>query len=90
MSDELKAEVLIGDDAEKFVESELGRIVLGMAEQDLRNAMLDFAEADITNQGQVAKIQQEVKVAIRFDRYLRELIEKGREALTAWRQQNES
>ncbi len=89
MSDELKAQVLIGDDAENFVNSELGRTVLGMAEQDLKASIIAFDQADITDHKAIAKIQQDVRVARRFDAYLIELITKGREALQAWKAQND-
>ena len=90
MRDELKAQVLIGDDAETFFASELGRTVLGMAKQDEEMAVAAFDEADPTDYKAIAKIQQDLRVAKRFEQYLTELITKGREALQAWSHQNES
>jgi hypothetical protein len=83
LSDDLRAQILIGDDAETFVSSELGRTVLGMAEQDLKSAIIAFDAADTTDHRQIAKIQQDVRTARRFESYLVELITRGREALHA-------
>lgn len=83
MIDEIKAQVIIGNDAEEFVDSELGRTVLGMAKQDIETAVMAFDEADATDQKAIAKIQQDLRVARRFEQYLAELIQRGREALTA-------
>jgi hypothetical protein len=87
LSEDLKAEVIIGDDAETFVISELGKTILGMAKQDFENAMHAFCEVDVTDARAVARIQQDARVAKAVDRYLVELIQRGREALEAFKQQ---
>lgn len=87
MSDELKAQVIIGDDAETFISSELGRTLVGMAEQDVKSAMIEFESCDLTDSKAIAKIQQDLRVARKFEAYLVELIQRGREALEAYKQQ---
>lgn len=87
LTDQQRAEILIGDDAENFVQSELGQTVLGMAKQDAEAAMLRFQEADITDTAKLMDIKVELRVAQRFDRYLAELITRGREVLDANKQQ---
>lgn len=86
MNDEIKAAVLIGDDAEEFVKSELGQTVLGMAKQDAELAMDKFNDCHITDTAKLMEIKVELRVAQRFDRYLSELITRGREALEANKQ----
>jgi hypothetical protein len=87
LNDEIKAQILIGDDAETFVQSELGKTVLGMAQQDFEAAMHAFCEADLGDTRAVAKIQQEARVARALNQYLVELIQRGREAMTTVQQE---
>lgn len=87
MSEELKAQIIIGDDAETFVSSELGKTMIGMAKQDAESAMLAFGDADVNDPKLVAKIQQDYRVAKKFEQYLVELIQRGREALETFKQQ---
>lgn len=83
MNAELKAQVLIGKDAEDFVESELGRTVLGMAKQDMEGAVLAFDKADINDPSKLIDLKVDIRVARRFEQYLIELITRGREAWEA-------
>lgn len=87
MSEELKAQIIIGDDAETFVSSELGKTMIGMARQDAEAAMLAFGDADVNNAIAIAKIQQDYRTAKKFEQYLVELIQRGREALETFKQQ---
>lgn len=80
MDDATKAQVLIGKEAEDFVESELGKTILGMAKQDAERIMHDFDMVDVTNQPKVIELKIELRAVRRFEQYLSELIIKGREA----------
>jgi hypothetical protein len=83
LSPQEKAEILIGDDAEQFLGSELGRTVLGMAEQDLLAAAESLDSVSLTNQDKLIDLKVEIRVSKRFKSYLRELIDRGREALAS-------
>jgi hypothetical protein len=83
LNPEEQAQVVIGGEAEDFLESELGQVVLGMAKQDLEAAIIAFDEADATDQRRVLAIQQDVRVARKFKQYLVELIDRGRETYHA-------
>lgn len=78
---EIEAQVLIGDDAEKFVETELGRTILGMAKQDVEAAVIAFADADASDLSKIRELQLQIRQGQKFERYLVELIQRGREAL---------
>jgi hypothetical protein len=86
LSPQDKAEILIGDDAEQFFDSELGRTVLGMAEQDLLAAAHAFDGVSLTDQEKLIELKVEVRVAKRFKSYLKELMDRGREALASSQQ----
>jgi hypothetical protein len=83
LNDDIKAQVIVGDEAEEFVSSELGRTVLEMAKQDAQLALEAFCDADLADSAKIAKIQQDARIASRFNQYLVELITRGREALAA-------
>ena len=89
MDPETKAQVLIGNDAEEFVESELGRTMLGMAEQDLKTAIIKFDECPISDNAKLMDLKVEIRACRRFEQYLTELITRGREAFEAHKQQQE-
>lgn len=88
MSDELIAEAEIGDAARKFVESELGKTLLGMAQQEIALAQEALETVDPTNIEKVRALQNQAKVGRNFEQWLAELISKGENALILWRQEN--
>lgn len=83
MTDEQKAQIIIGDDAEIFKESELGRVVLGMARQDLEKAIHDFDACHLKDEARLLELKVEIRTAKRFEQYLDELMVRGREVLAA-------
>lgn len=89
MIDELVAEAEIGDEARKFLESDLGKTLLGMAEQEIRAAQEALEVIDPTKTEEIRALQNQAKVARNFEVWLNELVEKGKNAMTVWRQQHE-
>ncbi len=85
--DELIAEAEIGDEARKFVESDLGKTLLGMAQQDVRTAQEALAEVDPSDTKKVIALQNQAKNGRNFEAWLTELITKGEQALVLWREQ---
>lgn len=83
MNDEIRAQVIIGDDAEVFKASELGRVILGMAKQDLEKAIHDFDSVCIKDEAKLLELKVEIRTAKRLEQYLDELICRGREVLEA-------
>lgn len=82
-------QVIIGNDAAEFVKSELGKIILGMAELDAKAAVDDLALADASDIPKIRELQLKLRVAKQFDRYLGELVIRGSEAFEAYKQQKE-
>lgn len=83
---ELVAEAEIGDKAREFVESELGKTLLGMAQQDILRAQEALETVDPSDTEKVRTLQNQAKVARNFEDWLTELISKGENALILWRQ----
>lgn len=80
LTEEQKAHVKLGGDAEDFVKSELGQVILGMAKQDWEAAIDEFNNADITNQAKLIELKVKIRAAKQFEQYLSEIVIRGREA----------
>ena len=87
-ADGLIAEAEIGDEAKRFVESDLGKTILGIAEQEVKAAQEALESVDPMQPEAVRALQNQAKVARNFEQWLVELIDKGENALQAWRQAN--
>lgn len=89
MNEELEAEALLGDEAKRFLEGDLGKVLKGIAEQEVKKAILEFEEADLTDEKKVRDLQNRIWRASRFTGWLEELVERGEEALRALQQQKQ-
>ena len=78
--DELQAEMVIGDDARRFLESELGRTILGMADQEKTGALLGLAQVDASDAAKIRELQNVIWRADAFAGWLAELIQRGQDA----------
>lgn len=81
MDREITDLVLIGDDAEEFVQSPLGQKVIELARQEVDAATLDFRDANLTDDKKLREIQNRIWRATQFEAWLQEIILRGREAL---------
>ena len=83
--DELSAEAEIGDQAKIFMDSELGRTLLGIAEQESETARRALGRVDPDNKKEIVRLQNEIALGERFPQWLNELFEKGNNALEIYR-----
>jgi hypothetical protein len=81
--DEVRAQAILGSDAEAFVDSELGQNILKAANEDKDAAMFAFMNADVTDVKAMTAIQIDLKVAVRFEQYMYKIIMQGREMYEA-------
>lgn len=79
--DELEAEALIGDEAKRFMDSDLGRTMLGLAKQKVELAVAEFADADTTDQKTIIRLQSQIALGQQFEDWLIDLFNSGEEAL---------
>lgn len=89
MTEELEAEALLGDEAKRFLEGDLGKVLKGIADQEVKKALIEFEEVDLTNEKKVRDLQNRIWRASRFTGWLEELVERGDEALRALQQQKQ-
>lgn len=76
----LTAEVLIGDDAEAFLNSDLGRTILGIAELEAKAATEDLKSAKVTDPDRLRELQNIIWRSEKFKQWLGELVDRGRQA----------
>jgi hypothetical protein len=83
MTDEdvLAAETLIGDDADKFMRSDLGRTIMGIAKQEAEIAFEDLKHVDPNDVNKVRELQNIIWRAESFEAWLLELVKRGEQAL---------
>lgn len=85
--DELIAQAELGEEARRFMESDLGKCVLGMAEQHTQAALEALGNADPHDTTTIVKLQNEAKYARGFAEYLTELLTEGENAISVFKQQ---
>jgi hypothetical protein len=77
----LYATAILGKDAEQFIHSDLGRAMIGFAEQDVAEATEKLKKMIPWPARRVLKVQSEIAVAESFTAYLSELYTRGQQAL---------
>lgn len=87
--DELVVEALLGEEADKFLKGDLGRYLIGCAEQEIQEALLALETADPGEAKDIQKLQNRVWRARSFSDWLKELVIRGDNALKVYKQQQE-
>lgn len=86
MSDVIAA-ALIGEEARKFVESDLGQKVLLMAREQTESAQEALESVDPEDPKLIRELQNKAKLGRMFNDYLVELISKGEQSIAVFRQE---
>ena len=87
--DALSAEAILGDEAKRFLEGDLGRYMRGVADQEVEKAILELEEVDPGDAKKVREIQNRIWRARNFPAWLVELVQRGEEALRVYQQQKQ-
>jgi len=77
---ELFAEAIIGRDAEDFVNSDIGRYVIGCAEQEANEAIAQLKNVYPWRRRKITELQNKIWRAESIQTWISELIIKGRQA----------
>ena len=85
----LLAEIELGEAADSFWKSELGRYVMGRAVADVEAALMELKTVDPGNAGTIRTLQNAIKVAEAVPLWLNELIIGGRQALATLQEGDE-
>lgn len=79
--DVLEAEAIIGDEADKFLRSDLGQTMLGLAKQEADAATLKLKTADPDDTKEIRNLQNMIWRAESFEEWLRSLAHNGEIAM---------
>ncbi len=79
----------MGEQARKFLESELYRVMQGFADQDADGAKEELETVDPNNMQAIVKLQNDIKVARWFKAWLLDLVHRGDNAIDTYNQQRE-
>ena len=85
MDDELIAEAELGEEARSFLESDLGKCILGMAKQEVALAQEALETVSPLDSESIMELQQRAKLYRNFEQWLNELLDKGQTALEVFR-----
>lgn len=89
MIDDLIASAELGEQARKFMESELGRVMLGMAEQEVRAAQIDLGAVDPEDKKKIVELQNKIWRGEHFGEWLTWLVHEGEQAMQVFKQQQQ-
>lgn len=88
-ADELIAEAEIGEEARKFLEGDLGKCLLGMAQQEIAVAQEKLEIVDPKDEKSITALQNHAKVGRWFEQWLMELVDRGNAAMQVYKQSQE-
>ena len=87
--DVLIAEAEVGEEAKRFMDSDLGKAVMGIAAQNVELARIALGEVDPEDKKLIQTLQNEIKQGTRFRQYVIDLFQSGEQALAVYKQQSQ-
>lgn len=81
--DDVEAEIVMGEEAARFMDSPIGRYVMGCAEQEIKLASRELIDADIKDEKAMRAIQLRMALGAKFEDWIVDLINRGAEARVA-------
>ena len=88
-NDDLIDAAELGEEAKRFLESDLGKSLFARAQQETLSALEALGECDATDSKAIVLLQNRATLGRQFPEWIREIIHIGDEALHVWKQQNE-
>jgi hypothetical protein len=85
LNDELIAAAELGDEAKRFMESDLGKCLIGMAQQEVALAQEALERVNPTDTDKIRGLQTQAKLGRYFEQWLLELLDKGENALEVYK-----
>jgi hypothetical protein len=85
----LVAQAILGKDAEEFLNTDIGRYLVGCAEQEIADATDKLFKVSPWRRRRIAELQSQVWRAQSFQTWLAEIITTGRQAIDTLEQKDE-
>ena len=86
--DHLIAAAELGEESRKFLESDLGRCILGMAQQEVQAALEALEVTPANETEKIRELQFQARFGRRFEHWLHELLDEGESAMNVFKQQS--
>ena len=87
---ELIAAAELGEEARQFIESDLGKCVLGIAKQQIDAAQADLETVDPVDVEKIRALQNQAKLGRQFEQWLVELLQDGQNAMQIYKSEKEA
>ena len=90
MNDELIAAAELGEEARNFLKSDLGRLILGFAQQETDMAKEKLLTVDPQDTDAIRGLQRQADFAAKFEQWLLGIIQDGEQSMAAFKQQQQT
>ena len=87
--DELISAAELGDEAKRFLESDLGRCILGMAQQQVALAQEALEKISPVETEAIRALQNKAALGRQFEQWLVELLHEGEQSMRIFKQQQQ-
>lgn len=77
----LKAEAILGKDAEEFIQSELGRYIIGRVEQERETAIQSLTRTSSWRRHRIKDLQNQIWRCDTFKSWLADMVIRGKSAI---------
>jgi hypothetical protein len=77
----LRAEATLGQDAEEFITSELGRYIVGRVEQEREEAIQVLCKTSVWRRNRIRDLQNQIWRCDTFKSWLADLVIRGKAAI---------
>lgn len=88
--DELVASAELGEQAKLFLESELGKVLIGLAHNEIELAREAMDDVDPADTKAITELQNKIKVGKWFTQWLLELVQDGEQSISVFAQQRDA
>lgn len=78
---------LLGEEAKKFIASDLGQTLLARARQDTLSALEELGQVDPSDTKAITALQNRAALGRMFPEWLQEIISIGEDSLTIWKKE---
>jgi hypothetical protein len=79
--DALKAEAILGKDAEEFIQSELGRYIVGRVDQEREEAVQKLTKTFSWRRDRIRELQNQIWRCDTFKSWLADMVIRGKAAI---------
>lgn len=84
---QLVAEAELGEEARKFMQSDLYRVMVGLAQQEVDSAIDELQRVSPKDTEKIIELQLKIRFGRNFEAWLKDLVEDGDNAIAIFQQE---